>query len=149
MIAITVRAVNFLELIVDSGYSIQVYFSYSILNFFGIATKFIIFSFFLSIIVFIIRHVEDNEFVILWTSGVKKIKLVNLFLLSSLCVIIFYLILSTTITPLVLNKSRILLSQGNVNSLMPVLRPQEFTDSFKDLTFFVQKKMKIKLKIYF
>ena len=35
IIALTVRAVNFLELIVDSGYPPSTYFKYSFLNLFG------------------------------------------------------------------------------------------------------------------
>ena len=46
MIALTVRAVGFLELIVDSGYPAQIYFKYSLLNLFGVTTKFIPFAFF-------------------------------------------------------------------------------------------------------
>ena len=41
LIAWTVRAVNFLDLIVDSGYPITTYFQYSILNIMGILVKFI------------------------------------------------------------------------------------------------------------
>ena len=37
IIALTVRAINFLELIVDSGYPVFTYFKYSFLNLFGIA----------------------------------------------------------------------------------------------------------------
>ena len=37
LIALTVRAVNFLDLIVDSGYDVATYFKYSVLNLFGIA----------------------------------------------------------------------------------------------------------------
>ena len=73
---------------------------------FGIMPKFIPLAFFISIIVFIIKHLSDSEFVILWTSGVKKTQLVNLILLSSLSVLIFYLLLSTFLTPYALNKSR-------------------------------------------
>ena len=40
-----VQAVNFLDLIVDNGYPVSIYFKYSFLNFFGIAPKFIPFSF--------------------------------------------------------------------------------------------------------
>jgi len=36
IIALTVRAVNFLDLIVDNGYEISIYFKYSLLNLFGI-----------------------------------------------------------------------------------------------------------------
>ena len=48
IIAFTVRAVNFLELIVDSGYSLSIYFQYSILNIFGLAPKFFPLAFLVS-----------------------------------------------------------------------------------------------------
>ena len=37
LLAWTVRAVNFLDLIVENGYSLTTYFQYSILNLFGIS----------------------------------------------------------------------------------------------------------------
>ena len=72
IIALTVRAVNFLDLIVDSGYPVSTYFKYSFLNLFGIAPKFIPLAFLLAIVIFILKHIEDSEFVILWTSGIKN-----------------------------------------------------------------------------
>ena len=45
LVALTARAVNFLDLLVESGYSVNVYFKYSFLNIFGIAPKFIPLSF--------------------------------------------------------------------------------------------------------
>ena len=51
IIALTVRAVNFLDLIVDSGYDVTTYFKYSILNLFGIAPKFVPLSFLLSLVI--------------------------------------------------------------------------------------------------
>ena len=84
LIALTVRAVNFLDLIVESGYSVTTYFHYSLLNLFGITPKFIPFSFLLCLMIFIIKHGQDSEFTILWTSGVEKIQLVNLFFLNHL-----------------------------------------------------------------
>ena len=62
LIALTVRAVSFLDLIVDSGYSVSNYFKYSILNLFGIIPKFIPLSFLLSLTIFIAKHIQDNEF---------------------------------------------------------------------------------------
>ena len=141
LIALTVRAVNFLELIVDNGYPVITYFQYSFLNLFGIAPKFIPLAFFVSLVIFIIKHNNDSEFIILWTSGVKKIQLVNLVLVSSLSVLIFFLFLSTFLTPLALNKSRNLLSQDKLNSFLPTIRSQQFSDSFKGFTFIVDKKI--------
>ena len=141
IIALTARAVNFLELIVDNGYSVLTYFQYSFLNLFGIAPKFIPLAFLIAIIIFILKHVEDSEFIILWTSGVKKIQVVNLFLFTSIAVLIFYLMLSTFLTPLALSKSRQLLSNDQVNSFLPTIRSQQFSDSFKGFTFIVEKKI--------
>ena len=41
LIALTARAVSFLDLIVENGYPVATYFQYSLLNLFGIAPKFI------------------------------------------------------------------------------------------------------------
>ena len=140
VIALTVRAVSFLDLIVDNGYPIITYFQYCLLNLFGIAPKFIPLSFLISLIIFILKHIEDSEFVILWTSGVKKIEVVNLFFLTTIVILVFYLILSTFLTPLALNKSRQLLGQDNLNNFLPTIRSQQFSDSFKGFTFIVKKK---------
>ena len=142
LIAWTVRAVNFLDLIVESGYSISNYFQYSFLNLFGILTKFIPLAFLLSLIIFIVKQIQEKEFIILWTSGVKKIKVVNLFFLVSCFVLILYLFFSTLITPLALNKSRSIISQNNFNSFLPTIRIQQFSDSFEGFTFIVEKKIK-------
>ena len=46
LIALTVRAVSFLDLIVENGYSVSNYFKYSLLNLFGITPKFFPLAFF-------------------------------------------------------------------------------------------------------
>lgn len=149
IIAWTVRAVNFLDLIVENGYSITTYFNFSILNSFGIATKFVPLSFLLTLTIFIIRLMQENELVILWTSGVKKIKIINLFLFISIVITIINLILSIFITPATLNKSRHLLSNENLSSILPTLKIQQFSDSFKGLTFIVDDKLNNKIKNIF
>ena len=141
IIAWTVRAVNFLDLIVESGYSITTYFQYSTLNLLGILTKFIPLSFLLALIIFILKKTQDNEFTILWTSGIKKLKIVNLFVIISIFILFLYLFFSTFVTPLALQKSRSLLNKENFNSFLPTVRVQQFSDSFKGFTFFVEKKI--------
>ena len=149
LVALTVRAVNFLDLIVENGYNVSTYFKYSFLNIFGLAPKFIPLSFLLALLIFILRHKNDSEFVILWTSGVKKIQLVNIIFLTSLIVSVFYLIFSTYVTPLALNKSRQILSNSDFNSFLPTIRTQQFSDSFKGFTFIVEKKQDNKLQNIF
>ena len=149
IIALTVRAVNFLELIVESGYPVDIYFKYSFLNFFGIAPKFIPLSFLLALTIFILKHLQDSEFVILWTSGVKKMRIVNLFFSSSLIILIFYLFLSNFLSPLALNKSRMLLSQDKFNSIIPTVRTNQFSDLFLGFTFIVEDKSDNKIQNIF
>ena len=141
VIALTVRAVNFLDLIVESGYPLSTYFQYSFLNFLGLAPKFIPFSFLVALTIFIIKHLQNNELLILWTAGVKKIQIVNIFLFASVVILTLYLFFTVFISPFSLNKSRYLLNQDEYNSILPVLKTQEFNDTFKGLIFFVEKKM--------
>ena len=149
IIAWTVRAVNFLDLIVENGYPLTTYFTYSILNIFGIMPKFIPLSFLLSIIIFILKQIQENELIILWTSGVKKIQLVNLFLVFSFIISILNLVFSTVITPSALNKSRQLLSSEDFTSFLPTIKVQQFSDSFKGVTFIVDQKVDNKIKNIF
>ena len=122
LIALTVRAVAFLELIVENGYPVSVYFSYCILNLFGIIPKFVLLSFLVSLSIFISKHLQDNDFIILWTAGVRKIDIVNLFCKISVIIILFYLIMTIFITPFFLNKSRHLLSNDNISSILPTIK---------------------------
>ena len=140
VIALTVRSVNFLDLIVDSGYPLLIYFQYSFLNLFGLAPKFIPLAFLLSIIIFILKHINDREFDVLWVSGVKKIEIVNLFFFASVFIVLIYLIFSIFLTPSALNHSRQLLNKDNLNSFLPTIRSKQFSDSFKGFTYIVEKK---------
>ena len=149
LIALTVRAVSFLDLIVDSGYPISTYFYYSSLNIFGLAPKFIPLSFLISLIIFIIKHDQEGEFIILWTSGVKKINFVNLFFSISIFITVIYLIFSTILTPLALYKSRALLSNDKFNSFLPTVKKQTFSDNFKGFTFIVEEKVGNEVKNIF
>ena len=119
------------------------------MNLFGIAPKFIPLSFLLALTLFILKHIQDSEFVILWTSGVKKIKIVNLFFYTSLLIFAFYLLLSSFITPLALNKSRLLLTKENLNSFLPTIKSSQFSDSFKGFTLIVDDKSNNELKNIF
>ena len=140
LIAWTVRAVNFLDLIVDSGYSTSTYFIYSILNLTNIMTKFIPLSFLLALLLTIIRLERQNELLVLWTSGVAKSKITNLFFLLSLFIFLIYIIFSTIITPTALYKSRTLVKQSGVDTVANLIKPNTFSDTFKGLTFYVEEK---------
>ena len=138
---LTVRAVSFLDLIVDNGYPVIIYFKYCFLNLFGIAPKFIPLSLLLALTIFIVKHLQDSEFVILWTSGVKKIYLINLLFFISIIILLIYFIFTTVLSPIALNKSRQLLGNDKLNSILPIVRSQQFSDTFDGFTFIVEKRV--------
>lgn len=149
VIAWVVKAVNYLDLIVENGYSIVTYLSYSLLSLTGVITKFIPLSFLVVIVYFISKQIEEKELTILWSAGVKKIALVNLFFFCSVIALIFYLIFSTLITPYSLNKSRNLLSKKSTISIIPIIKKNQFSDNYKGLTIIVDDKVKNEIKNIF
>ncbi len=149
VIAWVVKAVNYLDLIVENGYSIVTYLNYSLLSLTGVITKFIPLSFLVVIVYFISKQIEEKEFTILWSAGVKKIALVNLFFFCSVIALIFYLIFSTLITPYSLNKSRNLLSNKSMVSIIPIIKKNQFSDNYKGLTIIVDDKVKNEIKNIF
>ncbi|MDC1096492.1 LptF/LptG family permease [Pelagibacteraceae bacterium] len=142
-IAWTVRAVNFLDLVVDSGHSINTYLMYSLLNITNVITKFIPLSFLLALYLSIIKFERQNELLILWTTGLSKIKLVNLFFKFSLFVLLMQVFFATLVTPEALYKSRNLIKSSNFNTMPSIIKPNDFSDSFKSVTFYVEKKNSI------
>ena len=140
-IAWTVRAVNFLDLIVDNGYSVKTYMLFSFFNIANIITKFIPLSFLLALVLSILKFERQNELLILWTTGLNKIKLINLFFCISLLILFFQLLFSVIITPNILNKSRNLIKVSQYDyAISSLIKANDFTDSFNDLTFFVSSK---------
>ena len=139
-IAWVVRAVNFLDLMVEDGHGSSVYFKYSLLNIASIASRFIPLAFLLSLTISILKFERQQELLILWTTGLSKIKIVNIFLLIGLFITLFQLLLSTFINPLLLNESRSLLRDNSSLQINTVLRSNDFSDAFKNLTFYIESK---------
>jgi lipopolysaccharide export LptBFGC system permease protein LptF len=139
-IAWVVRAVNFLDLMVDSGYSSIVYFQYSLLNITTIMTNFVPLSFLLSLTISIVKFEKQQEFLILWTSGLSKIKIANVFIFVAFFITLFQLILSIFVNPLLLNKSRNLIAKTESTQVNSVLKANDFVDSFRGVTFYINEK---------
>ena len=141
-VAWTVRAVNFLDLIVNDGHSLKTYLFYSLLNITNIFTKFIPISFLIALVVSIIRFDRQRELLVLLSSGLEKFKILNLFLYISFGILLLQLIFSIFITPSTLYKSRDLIRTSNFDSLASIIKINDFTDSFKKMTFYIEKKDK-------
>ena len=139
-IAWVVRAVNFLDLMVSDGYSSSIYFEYSLLNLSNIMSRFVPLAFLLSLTISIVKFERQQEFLILWSSGLSKIKIANIFLFISIFVTLFQLVLYTLVNPFLLNKSRFILSTTETSQINTVLKSNDFSDSYRGITFFVEKK---------
>ena len=138
----TVQAVNFLDLVTEDGHAFTIYIFYSFLTIPKIITKLIPFSFLIALLLTIIKLEKDNELIILWMSGLNKIHVVNLIFRVSISIMLLHLIMSVFLNPQILNISRTLLKNSELQFVSSLLKEKEFNDSVKGLTVFVDKKRK-------
>jgi lipopolysaccharide export system permease protein len=136
----TIQAVNFLDLVTEDGHAFKVYLLYSFLIVTKMVTKLIPFSFLLATIFTISKLEKDNELIILWTSGLNKIHIVNLIFRISLVVMIGQLLMSNIVTPETLNKSRKLLKFSDLQFVPSLLKKKVFNDTVEGLTVFVEDR---------
>jgi len=139
-VAWTVRAVNFLDLMIDDGFAANIYFKYSLLNITNIAMRFVSLSFLLALIISILKFERQQEFIILWTVGLNKVKIVNIFFLIAFLITLLQVLMSFFLNPFLLNKSRHLLKATDTRQINNLLKSNEFTDSFKGVTFYIAEK---------
>ena len=135
-----VQAVNFLDLIVEDGHAVSLYLNYSLLNIPKILTKFIPLSFLLALVLTILKFDSENELIILWTSGLNKIKIINFFLKIALIVTLIQLFLAAFINPNVLNYSRLLIKNSDLDLISSTIKTNEFNDTIEGLTMYVEEK---------
>jgi len=76
-----VQAVNYLDFVTEDGHSFSVNFTYSILNIPKVTSRLIPLVFLISLLTTILQFEKSNELLVFWTSGLNKIRLVNLLLL--------------------------------------------------------------------
>ena len=135
-----VQAVNFLDLIVEDGHGVSVYLSYSLLNIPKILTKFIPLSFLIALFLTILKFDSESEFLILWTSGMNKMKIVNFFFKVSILVTILQLLFASLINPQFLNHSRSLIKSSNLDYVSTMVKSKQFNDTIEGLTIYVEEK---------
>ena len=135
-----VQAVNFLDLVTEDGHAFITYFSYSFLTISKIITKLIPFCFLVACVLTILKFEKDNELIIIWTSGLNKIYIVNLIFRISLIIMLLQLTFTSVINPKLLNYSRFLLKNSEFQFIPSLLKEKKFNDAIKGLTVFVEEK---------
>ena len=136
----TVQAVNYLDLVTEDGHAFTTYFYYSLLTLSKVLTKLIPFCFLTAIILTIIKFERDNELIVLWTSGLNKIHVVNLIFRISVLVMLLQLLLANIFNPALLNFSRALLKNSQLQFIPSLLKEKQFNDAVEGLTIFIEKK---------
>ena len=139
LIVWVIQAVNFLDIVSEDGHSLKVYFSYTILNLPRIFSKILIFIFFISAFYIINKYEENNEILVFWTNGIKKINFINFIFKISLFFVILQLILSILIVPYTQSLSRTFLKNSNVDFLPTLISEKKFINIFKNLTIFLEE----------
>ena len=84
LIVWVIQAVNFLDIIAEDGHGFRVYFLYTLLSLPKIFSKILPFVYFVSIFYIILKYENNNELIIFWTIGIKKIDFVNILLIFSI-----------------------------------------------------------------
>jgi len=135
-----VQAVNFLDLVTEDGHAFKIYFLYSLLTLSKILTKLIPFSFMIATVLTILKLEKDNELIALWTSGLNKIFIVNHLIRISLLIMLLQLILTLSLNPKLLNFSRTLLKDSELQFVSSMFKEKTFNDTVEGLTIFIEKK---------
>ena len=135
-----VQAVNYLDFVTEDGHAFSVYFSYSILNIPKVISRLIPLVFLISLLTTILQFEKNNELLVFWTSGLNKIRLVNLAFKISILITLFQLLLSLTISPSSLNFARSILKSSSITLFPSLVKEKKFNDTVKGLTVFVEKK---------
>jgi len=135
-----VQAVNFLDLVTEDGHAFTIYFTYTLLTLSKVFTKLIPFCFLISTVLTILKFEKDNELIILWTSGLNKIHMVNLIFRISLIIMLLQLILTNLVNPQLLNLSRTVIKNSQLQFIPSLLKEKQFNDTVESLTIFVENK---------
>tara|TARA_B100001123_G_C15332802_1_gene1031801 strand:- start:3688 stop:4854 length:1167 start_codon:yes stop_codon:yes gene_type:complete len=135
-----VQAVNHLDLVIEDGHAFRVYFLYSLLTLSKIFTKLIPFSFMIATVLTILKLEKDNELIALWTSGLNKIFIVNHLIRISLLVMFLQLVLTVALNPTLLNLSRTILKNSELQFVSSMFKEKQFNDTVEGLTIFIEEK---------
>ncbi len=139
LIVWVIQAVNFLDIVAEDGHSLKIYFSYTILNLPRIFSKILIFVFFISVFYIINKYEENNEILVYWTNGIKKINFINFLFKLSILFLLVQLFLNIFIVPYTQNLSRTYLKNSNVDFLPTLISEKKFINIFKNLTILIDK----------
>ena len=139
LIVWVVQGVNLLDIVTEKGHSIRVYFFYSLLNLPKILGKLLVFTYFLTLFVILNRYEENNEIIIFWTNGIKKIYFINFILRFSILFVSLQLILNLFIVPKSQKMAQDYLRNSSLDFFPKLIEEKKFSNVMENLTIFVDE----------
>ncbi len=138
LIVWVIQAVNFLEVVSEQGHSLKTYFIYTTLNLPKIFSRLLIFIFFISSFYIINKYEENNEILVFWTNGIKKIKFINFILKISFVFVLLQLLFNFYLVPYSQNLGQIYLKNSAVDFYPKLVSEKKFTNVVDNLTIFIE-----------
>ena len=129
LIVWVIQAVNYMEFVTEDGHSFKIYFLYTIYSLPKIFNKLLPFMFFFSVFFNLIRYEDQNQTLIFWTNGIKKITFLNVIINYSFFFLILNFIFSLFIVPLSADKARSYIRDSNIDYLPLLIKPKKFIDT--------------------
>ena len=139
LIVWVVQGVNLLDIVTEKGHSIRVYFFYSLLNLPKILSKLLVFTYFLTLFVILNRYEENNEILIFWTNGIKKIYFINFIFKFSILFVSLQLILNLFIVPTSQKMAQDYLRNSSLDFFPKLIEEKKFSNVMENLTIFVDE----------
>ena len=132
-----IQGVNLLDIVTEKGHAISVYFIYSLLNIPKIFSKILIFTYFLTLFVILTRYESNNEILVFWTVGIKKISFINFIAKLSFFFVLIQLSLNLLIVPYTQDLSQKYLRNSSMEFFPKLLEEKKFSNVRQNLTIFV------------
>ena len=137
-----VQGVNLLDIVSEQGHGLKVYFFYISLNLPKIFSKLLIFTYFLTLFVVLARYHENNEILVFWTNGIKKINFINFVGILSLVFVSIQLLLNLILVPYTQNLKQEYLRNSSIEFFPNLIQEKRFSDVARNLTIFVEESQR-------
>ena len=128
-----------MDIVTEKGHSINVYFTYTLLNLPKIFSKLLIFSYFLTLFVILNRYEESNEILVFWTNGIRKISFINFIGIFSITFLALQLTLNLYIVPITQNLAQNYLKNSSLDFFPKLVEEKKFLNLMQNLTIFVEE----------
>ena len=133
-----VQGVNLLDIVSEDGHGVKVYMIYTFLSIPKIFSKLFIFTYFLTLFVILHRYEENNEILVFWTNGIKKISFINFIGKLSVFFVIIQMILNLYLVPLSEDLKQIYLKNSTIDFFPKLIQEKKFSNLTRNLTIFVE-----------